>query len=157
MDNPRLLLPGYFRIIGIVLALAGTVMTVIRFIAGIIPGFLETRVFAVYSSYLETHEFSVITNNISEEICGVTLLLGLFFTAFAKLKNESEIIWKLRSRAFFYTFYINTFFLIFCVLFIYGWGFLLVMTLNLILYLLLYNICFYVLVARNTGEPDDTF
>jgi len=69
-------------------------MTVIRFGYGIKPEFLEVKVFVVYAAYLQTSEFRTITNNISEEICGITLILGMFFLAFAKLRNESEEISK---------------------------------------------------------------
>lgn len=155
MKNPGWLLPRCFRIVGIILTIAGLIMTILRFWVGIKPNFLEMKVFVIYSAYLETHEFALITNNISEEICGVVLLLGLFFLAFSKMKTESEEIWKIRTRAFIYSFYTNTAFLIFCFIFIYGWGFLMVMTLNLVLFLILYNIFFYSLFIRSAGTDDE--
>ena len=89
MKNPPWLLPRFFRFIGIFLTLAGIVLTILRFWAGIKPDFLEMKVFVIYSAYLETHEFSLITNNISEEICGIVLLLGLFFLAFSNASRPS--------------------------------------------------------------------
>ncbi|MCX6285594.1 MAG: hypothetical protein NTY96_00580, partial [Bacteroidetes bacterium] len=148
MDNSKILLPRYFRYIGIALTLAGIVFTVIRFGYGIKPDFLEAKVFVVYAAYLQTSEFRFITNNISEEICGVTLLLGLFFLAFSRLKNETEKTWALRTKSFIYSLYTHTAILLFCLLFVYGWGFLMVMTANLILYLLVYTIWFYFLFFR---------
>ena len=117
MKNPPWLLPRFFRFIGIILTFAGIVMTI--------------------------HEFALMTNNISEEICGIVLLLGLFFMAFSKMRTESDEVWNIRTRALIWSFYTNTIFLIFCFILIYGWGFLMVMTLNLVLYLVLYNIFFY--------------
>jgi hypothetical protein len=42
--------------------------------------------------------------------------------------------------------------LLFCIIFIYGWGFLMIMTANLFLYLLVYNIWFYILIFRASGR-----
>jgi len=148
MDNSKILLPRYFRYIGLALTIAGIVFSVIRFGYGIKPGFLEVKVFVVYAAYLQSSEFRVITNNISEEICGITLLMGLFFLAFSRFKTETDEIWGLRTKSFIYSLYTLTTLLLFCLMFIYGWGFLMVMTANLFLYLLVYNIWFYILFFR---------
>ena len=149
MEMSKLLLPRYFRYVGLFLAIAGIAMSVVRFGYGIKPDFLEVKVFVVYAAYLQTSEFRFITNNISEEICGLTLLSGLFLLAFSKFRVETEEIWKLRTKAFVYSFYTLTALLLFCLLFIYGWGFLMVMTANLFFYLFLYNIWFYILYFRS--------
>lgn len=155
MKKAPWLFPRFFRFIGIFLTFVGIIFTILRFWVGIKPDFLEMKVFVIYSSYLETHEFALITNNISEEICGIVLLLGLFFLAFSKMRAESEEIWSMRTRAFVYSFYTNTIFLILAFIFIYGWGFLMVMTLNLVLFLLLYNIFFYSLFLRSEIRNED--
>lgn len=149
MEMSKLLLPRYFRYIGLFLAIAGIAMSVVRFGYGIKPDFLETKVFVVYAAYLQTSEFRFITNNISEEICGLTLIAGLFLLAFSKFRYETEAIWNIRTKAFVYSFYTLSALLVFCMLFIYGWGFLMVMTANLFLYLFLYNIWFYILYFRS--------
>jgi len=154
MGNSKILLPRFFRYIGIILTLAGIVFTVIRFGYGIKPEFLELKVFVVYAAYLQTSEFRFITNNISEEICGITLLLGLFFLAFSRFRNETVNIWGLRIKSFIYSFYTVTALLLFCLIFIYGWGFLMVMTANLFLYLLVYNIWFYILLLQDSRKGD---
>ncbi|MCX6241931.1 MAG: hypothetical protein NTX43_09025 [Bacteroidetes bacterium] len=155
MVKSKILLPRYFRYIGIFLTMAGIVMSVIRFGYGIKPDFLEVKVFVVYAAYLQTSEFRFITNNISEEICGITLLLGLSFLAFSRFKTETEELWVLRTKAFMYSFYSLTILMIFCLVFIYGWGFLIVMTANIILYLLIYNIWFYLFFFRASREVSD--
>ena len=149
MEMSKLLLPRYFRFIGLFLTIAGIAMSVVRFGYGIKPDFLEAKVFVVYAAYLQTSEFRFITNNISEEICGLTLMAGLFLLAFSRFRVETEEIWKLRTKAFVYSFYTLTALLLFCLLFIYGWGFLMVMTANLFFYLFLYNIWFYILSFRS--------
>jgi len=154
MNIPNILMPRWFRYLGIVMTLAGIVMSVIRFGYGVKPEFLEVKVFVVYAAYLQTSEFRTITNNISEEICGVTLILGLFFLAFSKLGTESDETWLIRLKSFIYSLYTVTALLLFSLVFIYGWGFLMVMTANLFLYLLVYNIWFYVLIFRASGSDD---
>jgi len=155
MNNSKILFPQYFRYIGIFLTLAGIVFSVIRFGYGIKPDFLEVKVFVVYASYLQSSEFRFITNNISEEICGITLLLGLVFLGFSRFKDETDKIWHLRTRAFIYSFYTLTIVLLFCLIFIYGWGFLMVMTANIFLYLLIYNIWFYILFFRAANRAEE--
>lgn len=150
MEMSKLLLPRYFRYIGLFLTIAGISMSVVRFGFGIKPNFLEAKVFVVYAAYLQTSEFRFITNNISEEICGLTLMAGLFFLAFSKFRYETEEIWNIRLKAFVYSFYTLTALLVFCLLFIYGWGFLIVMTANLFLFLFLFNVWFYTLYLRSS-------
>jgi len=150
MQLSKILFPRYFRYIGIVLTIAGTVFSIIRFGYGIKPAFLESKVFVIYAAYLQTSEFKVITNNISEEICGITLLLGLIFLAFSRFKTETDELWRLRTKAFIYSIYTHTALLLFCLLFIYGWGFLMVMTANIFAYLLVYNVWFYTLWFKRT-------
>lgn len=154
MNNSKILLPGWFRYPGMFLTVAGIIMSVLRFGYSWKPEFLEVKVFVVYAAYLQTSEFRVITNNISEEICGITLILGLFFLAFAKLRNETVETWALRTKAFIYSLYTVTALLLFCIIFIYGWGFLMVMTANLFIYLFIYNIWFYSLIFRASGRDD---
>lgn len=149
MVQSKLLLPRWFRIAGIILFTAGVAMSIVRFGFGYKPNFLETKVFVVYAAYLQSSEFRVITNNISEEICGITLLLGLFFMAFSRFREETAGLWAIRTKAFVYSMYTVTGLLLFCTMFIYGWGFLMVMTANLFLYLFAYNLFFYILYLRN--------
>lgn len=142
-DFPRkLLLPNAFRIAGIVLTLAGVAAGFLRFVKGIKPEFLDVKVFAIYSMYFDTKYFSIIGNNISEEITGLLLLTGVFFFTFAREKIESPGLWILRIRAFLIASYINTGFLFLSFLFIYGLGFLFILCLNMFSLMIIYTICF---------------
>ena len=155
MENKKFLLPRFFRHVGLVLSVLAAVMSVVRFGAGYKPEWLEVKVFVVYAAYLQTSEFRFITNNISEEICGITMLLGLFFLAFSRFREESAETWAIRTRAFVYAFYTLTAILLFCMMFIYGWGFLMVMTVNLVLYLLLYVVFLYWLLFRRKASMNE--
>lgn len=155
MENSRILLPRYFRFIGLVLFIASSVMNLVRFGYGYKPEWLETKVFVVYAAYLQTSGFRFITNNISEEICGITMILSLLFLGFSKFRNESAETWKIRTRALVLSVYTTMGILIFCLMFIYGWGFLMVMTANLALPFLVYVIFLYLLYYRYKLELDE--
>ena len=138
----KFLLPPGFRITGLVLALAGILTGFLRFSRGIKPAFLDVKVFAVYSVYFDTKYFSIIGNNISEEVCGLLLLSGLFFMTFARERKELPGLWFVRIRAFLLAFYVNTVFLVVSFIFVYGLGFVFILSFNLFSFMLFYNILF---------------
>ena len=115
---------------------------------GIKPGFLDVKVFAIYCRYFDTKYFSVIGNNISEEICGVFLLAGLFFITFAKEKKENDGIMYIRLRSFFLAIYANSILLLLSFFFVYGFGFLAIMVINLFSMFILFNLIYYWLKFR---------
>lgn len=136
------LLPKSFRYAGWLLVILGIVSAVFRFHYGIKPEFLEIKVFAIYSSFLQSKYFTFITNNISEEITGLLVLTGLLFIAFSKEKNDNEEIMLLRFRSLFLSVYINSIILILSLLFIFGLGFVDVLVLNIFSLPLIYIIVF---------------
>lgn len=149
------LLPNKFKIIGVLLFVVGIIITIIRFYFGVKPDWLDIKVFAVYSSFLQTKYFTFITNNILEELSGLILLVGLVFIAFSKEKTENEIIEQIRIRSFFYSVYSNILFTVFAFIFIFGLGFVYYLVLNMFVSLLLfififrYNIYYYKKIKRN--------
>jgi len=149
MPLKKILFPHVFQNIGWIMSLCGIIMVYLRFGLGIKPDFLEINVFAVYSKYFDTKYFSMIQNNISEEIGGVILLVGLFFLAFSKEKNEKEHYWKFRLNALMLAAYGYSAFLLFSLLFIYGIAFVSVMNIYILLPLVLYIILFRYQVFRD--------
>jgi hypothetical protein len=145
----KFLLPFYWKIIGYILTLAGILCTYFRFGLGIKPAFLEMKVFAIYSSIFETHYFSAVYNNISEEICGILLLTGLILLTFSREKSECEEFWLIRYRSMFLAVFMNAGLLTISFLFVFGWGFLVIMTMNLFSLLVIYNILFHISIYRS--------
>jgi hypothetical protein len=145
----KYLLPNYFQTAGLVLTVAGIVMTYLRFGTGIKPGFLDVRVFAFYSSYFDTKYFRFIDNNISEEICGITLLAGLFFIAFSSEKREQDHFWIYRLKSFILSAYCSALFLLISFLFVFGLAFINMLSLYIILPLFLYSVIFRYYVVRD--------
>lgn len=134
---------------GVVLAALGSLLVFTRFYLGIKPDPLNVGVFAVHSHYLESKHFEMIKNQIIEEIGGVLLIVGLFIVAFTKEKNENENAGRFREmrlEAFFISAYLNTIFLIMAMLFTFGFGFVYMMTINLVSGLTIYIVSFRVLL-----------
>lgn len=143
-----LLFPKYFRWIGGVLAFLGALLTYLRFILHFDPKILECKVFAIYSAYFKTRYFAVIENNITEELCGVLLLSGLFLIAFSKGKIEKPAYMEIRFRALAWSIIASTVIVLLSFIFIYGTGFIGVLVLNIFLPLIIYNVLFFVLLYR---------
>lgn len=136
------LLPNNFKVVGILLFGLGIILTFIRFSRGIKPEFLNQKVFAVYSSFLKSNYFIFTRNNIFEEICGLLVLVGLFFVAFSKEKVETKQIQEIRLYSFFYSIYGSLILALLAFLFIYGLGFIYFSIFNIYLVLLLFILIF---------------
>ncbi len=107
-------------------------------------------VFAVYSSFLETKLFEVIKTNVADELTLLPLLAGLSLLVFTKEKVETAFIENLRVRAFISSGLINTFLILFSIVFVYGSGFIGVLVFNIISFPLLYLLTFFLLKHKNT-------
>ena len=105
-------------------------------------------VFAVFSSFLETKMFTSFRTNIADELIMLTLLAGFFMAAFSREKTESEILDKLRAKAFSKAVLTNVIVLIFSILFIYGNGFFAILLLNLFSIFIFYLIFFFLIKRK---------
>jgi len=141
------LLPKGFRFVGVVFTTVGTIVGIMRFYFGVKPDLLDQKVFAVYSVYLKTRTMKIESNQLIEEIVGLLLILGLLMIAFAREKDESSQISSIRLKSFFISFYINTAFLIFSILFTFGLAFIYMAILNLVVPLSIYIIVFQILMG----------
>lgn len=144
----RFLFPHKIKYVGILLLLLGLIAAYVRFYVGVKPDYLTLPVFAFYSSYLETKTFQIVTNNISEEIVSLLILFGLLFLNFSKEITENEKVNSIRLFSFALSVFINSIFLILCVLFIFGFAFINVLMLNMFSQLLIYQIIFRLLFIK---------
>lgn len=126
----KLFVPNNIRIYGWVILLFGLILGVIRFYFGVKPEFLNIKVFAVYSKYFETNYFKVIENHVSEELTALLILVGLFVISFTKEIIENEFVSAIRYKSFILTFYINTLIIVLSFLFVYGFGFINILVIN---------------------------
>ena len=114
------LLPWIFKYLSIIFLAIASILAYVRFSLNIRPKILDFKVFAIHSKFIETKTFSVIPNNMSEEIIGIFLLIGFYFLAFSKEKHEFPETNKIRLQSFLLTTCINTVLLIFAFMFFYG-------------------------------------
>ncbi|MBS1772628.1 MAG: hypothetical protein JST82_07200 [Bacteroidetes bacterium] len=143
------LLPGKFRIPGSLFTVIGTVILIVRYYGGIAPDWLEVKVFAVYSAYLDVKHFSIIKNQVLEEIGGLFLFSGLYMLAFSKEKIETVTTNNLRLKAFMVTMWLNAVFILVSIVFTYGLGYVFMMMLDSVFFLVAYIVLFRVLVYKN--------
>jgi hypothetical protein len=123
-------LPNKLRIYGWVILLFGIILGVSRFYFGVKPEFLNIKVFAVYSKYFETNYFKVIENHVSEELTALLILVGLFIISFTKENIENDSVSAIRYKSLIFTFYINTVLIALSFLFVYGFGFINILVIN---------------------------
>lgn len=142
------LLPRSFNAVGIILLVLGIIAGLIRFKLGYKPGFLNIRLFTVFSQYIDTKFFTITGNNISEEICGMLILAGLFFMIFARKKYENSLISEIRLKSFQIAVITGFAFLTFCMLFVFGFAFIYMLILNMFVIPVAYLIAFRLLCFK---------
>ena len=153
MKNRSYLLPSGFKLPGIVLVIAGVLLLVARYQFNYKPEFLNLKIFAVYTYVIKSQSFTMITNQMSEEIGGILLLCGLFFIAFSREKMESELIDTIRLKAFLLTAWFNLFFIICSALFFFGFGFVGALVLFSVAWLVFYLMVFRYMLYKSKMIP----
>ncbi len=130
---------------------AGFVLIVIGFILSIYYSFnkvnISIPVFAIYASYLETKLFTLINNNIFEELIILSILTGFILISFSKEKIETDLKKRCRNEAWQLAIMVNSSILIFATVFIYGKGFIMVLIFNMFSVFILFHF-FYWLKKR---------
>jgi len=136
----NLLLPYRWKFAGILLVCLGTGLAVPYL-------FFDFRfsmpVFAVFSSFMETKIFATFRTNFADELTLLLLVAGFSLIVLSKEKHETEKYDDLRLRSLFKAMLVNTVFMLFSLLFIYGAGFLAVLVFNLVSLQLFYLVFFF--------------
>ncbi len=145
----KLLLPYHFKAWGWGILIPGLVLGIVRFYFGIKLRVFDIKIFAIYSSYLETKYFTVIENHYSEEVAGLLLFIGLIFIAFSEEKIENDNLQSIRLKAIIFSIYINSLLIILSFLFIFGFGFIEVLIANLYSFLIMYILILKLLIKKN--------
>lgn len=140
--NPNLFLSYKFKPAGYLLVLSGFFLLILRFYFDWKPDFLETKTFAVYSTYIDTSYLSIIENNLIEEAGGFLVFVGLAFLFFSKEKSEESDYNNLRYKALIISQFLFFVFLIFSIVFVYGIAFIKVALISLIFPSVIYLILF---------------
>jgi hypothetical protein len=155
MNKITYLLPRNFRFVGIFFLIIGIIIGVARFKFGFKPDALDLKMFAFYSSFIESKYMEIVKNNLGEELTGLFIISGLFFIAFARENEEFEATNILRLKAFFLSAYSNFFFLLFAFFFTFGFAFIYMLMLNIGFGLLAYIVSFRILLWISKSKKPD--
>jgi hypothetical protein len=135
-----MLFPNKFKIPGLILLIAGTVLAILYFSINLR---FELPVFAVVSSFMETKLFTTFSTNFADELTMILLFSGLFILAMSGERDENEQVRAARQKAVKTTLVTNSAILAFAILFIYGSGFMAVIIASpfmpFIIYLILFS------------------
>ena len=149
--NTKFLFPNKFKMLGWIMFLPASLLGLALAIFQFEWPFLDVKVFAILADELlgESQHFSIIENNILDEIIGVFVILGAIFIAFSKEKYEDEYIAKIRFESLVWATYVNYAILLFALIFIYEFDFFWVMVYNMFTILIFFIIRFYWLLHRS--------
>jgi len=114
--------------------------------------FLNLKVFAVVDSFpfSKSSKFSFISNNITDELLGLFIIIGSLFVACSKEKTEDEFIAQSRLESLLWATYFNYSLLLLAIIFVYGMDFFSVLIFNMFTHLLIFLMRFkYVLYKNN--------
>jgi len=148
----NLLLPYYFKLIGIFLLVTGIALAIFyiwfdfRFT---IP------VFAVYSVFLETKIFETFRTNFADELTLLFLICGLGMIVFSRQKTEFTGLDLIRFKALSLAVITNTVFLLLSVIFVYGSGFMGILVFNVISLFVFYLIIFFFIKRKKSVEKSE--
>ena len=141
-------MPNKLRILGIIFLTFGIILLILKYKFNYKPEFLNLKVFALYSFYIEAKTFSMITHQMIADIAGIFLITGLFILSFTKEKNESDEIDSLRLKDIILAAYVNLFYIISSILFFFGFGFVGALTLYSVIWIAIYFLIFRLLLFQ---------
>jgi hypothetical protein len=152
-------MPNGLRTLGIIFFTFGVILLVLKYQFNYKPDFLNLKVFALYSFYIEAKTFTMITHQMIADIGYIFLLTGLFILSFTKEKNESDRLDSLRLdslrlKAFVLTSYVNFFYLLLSILFFFGFGFVGALTLFSVVWLGSYLVIFRIMLYFSNRSLD---
>ncbi|MEC8738890.1 MAG: hypothetical protein VXX63_03340 [Bacteroidota bacterium] len=114
------------------------------------------KVFAFFGEELfgGKYFFSIITNNILDELACIFLIFGAFFIAFSKENSEDEFISKIRLESLVWSTYMSYGVLLLAVIFVYGIPFFWVLAFNMFTLLTFFIVRFKWAVVKFKKQID---
>jgi len=160
METQNYLLPNQFKKIGWILFIFTTLFTIYYLCCDQEPALFNLKAFAFLTDDFFTNStrtyFTVINDNIGNEIIGVFGILACLFIAFSKEKYEDEFVAKIRLDSLLWATYLNYIILLFAIIFIYGLPFFWVLIFNmytiLIVFIIRFNWMNYKLKKSTSNE-----
>ncbi len=134
----QFLFPNKMKPVGWALFLPCLVLGVVHIYSGFDFPFLEVGAINIFSA----------SQNLTDEVALIGVLLGLMFIGFSKLKIEDECVQKIRLDSLLWATYLNIGLIILSTLLVYSGGYFEVMTYNLFALPLFFVIRFHYYLAR---------
>lgn len=116
------LFPAVMKKVGYVMFIIFMVPSIF-YLSGHFPDDLLTaKTFAIIGGGIfgKTTYFSIVTNDLSDELLFIGLSLSLLFISFAREKDEDECISKIRMQSLVWALKVNTLLIVLTTLFVYG-------------------------------------
>jgi len=155
----RFLFPNSYKTLGWVLFVPSLILIISSSVFNLsLDDYLTIKVFAIYQETIGEVPgfFTIITNSISDELLTFGMILGAIFIGFSKLKEEDEMISKIRYESLVWATYFNYGLILFFTLFIYGMPYLNVLFYNMFTLLIFFIIRFqYKIYKLNKTNQDD--
>lgn len=152
------LFANQFKKLGWLLFLPGLLLGILYLIYQSNLPLFKATVFAIAGTELFGNQqyFTLIENNILDELATVLLITGSLFIAFSKEKHEDELIAKIRLDSLLWATYINYAILLLTIVFVYDLSFFWVIVLNMFTLLFFFIIRFnWVLQKFKTQLQDE--
>lgn len=144
------LLPRRFKMIGWILFIPGLIAGIGYLIADLEFDLFNLDTFSIASQGIleKVQYFTMINDNILDELIGLLIILGALFITFSKESVEDEFISKMRLDALLWATYINYAVLILAILFLHKMVFLNVLVINMFTLLLIFIARFHWLLSK---------
>jgi hypothetical protein len=145
--NTKLLLPRKFKYVGLFISVVFLALGIANlYFQFTFDVFTPFEVYGVFGGWGK--------DELTEEILGVGLIIGLLLTAFSREKIEDEFVGKMRAESLMWAVYVNYIILILSFLSVYGEAFFQVMVYNLFTILLFFIGRFNFLMYRHLQTPE---
>lgn len=146
-----MLLPAKFKKLGWSILLPSTVLGLFISITDYEFSWLNAKVFAMlHSDFGQLNYFSVISNNITNELVAILFLAGALLVTFSKEKDEDEYIASLRLNSLLWSVLVSYGILLFAFVFVFGFSFMYVMMYNMFTTLIIFIIRFNFVLFKNS-------
>lgn len=144
------LLPRRFKMIGWILFVPGLIAGIGYLLADLEFDLFTLDTFSIASQGIleKVQYFTIINDNILDELIGLLIILGALFITFSKEPVEDEFISKMRLDALLWATYINYAVLILAILFLHKMVFLNVLVINMFTLLLIFIARFHWLLSK---------
>ena len=152
------LFPNQFKNLGWLLfgpSVLGTLIIIVFNIST--DDYLNINVFSIYQDSIGEIPgfFKIIKNSVVDEILTIGIIVGVILVGFSKLKEEDEMISKIRYESLVWATYLNYAIILFFTLFIFGLPYLNVLFYNMFTLLLFFIIRFHYMIYKLNASNHD--